>query len=232
MRNTVSLNAFYSDGLERYFGKRDRAAVLRTWGSIHAICPRGGEVVWGKLGEAAPDETPGAGATEEFIPSFSTIIDVRSKDAGIVTNVTEAVEDVMQVSDEGGEAVLEGGMDPSGNYSVKSVWTLLINVVGTQHTSRWNRKSVDLGIARTRDEIVGAKDRPETWSNSLIMPLPAFRSGEFRMYNFYGVGNPTERKYFYDAVEDEEAGGWVLGIDVGFNDVERNVSYGVQTTDG
>ncbi|KAJ3028270.1 hypothetical protein HDV00_010534 [Rhizophlyctis rosea] len=231
MRNTVSLNAFYSDSLERYFGKRDRAAVLRTWGSIHALCPRGGETIWGKLGEPAPDETP-ATATQEFIPSYSTIIDVRPKEAGLPTNVTEAVEEAMSVSEDEGEAVLNGGMDPSGNYTVNSVWTLLINVVGTQHTSRWNRKPVDLGLARTREEIANAKDRPETWSNPLISPLPMFKSGEFRMYGFYGVGSATERKYFYNAVDEDEAGGWVLGINVGFDDAQRNVSYGVQTTDG
>ncbi|KAJ3056371.1 hypothetical protein HK097_007208 [Rhizophlyctis rosea] len=232
MRNTASLNAFYADGLERYFGKRDRASVLRTWGSIYTLAPRGGEVVWGRLGERAPDEIPPI-AAEDFVPSFSTLLNIRRREADVVTNVTEAVEDALSVSDEDeGEAVLEDSRDPSGNYTIESVWSLLRKVVREPHTDRWDRQPVHFGIARTKDDIEDARNTPGTWSNSLIMPLPRFKSGEFRMYNFYGVGSVTERKYFYDAVEDEESGGWMFGIDIGFDDPARNVSFGIQTTDG
>ncbi|KAJ3289719.1 hypothetical protein HK104_007281 [Borealophlyctis nickersoniae] len=219
MRHTASLNAFASNNLERFFSKVERAGLLRTWGSAQTLSPRGGEVVWGKPGEPAPDEPLSASTT----PSFGTLIDVHPVRQPTTQNVT----------DPDANAHVEGPLtNPCANYSVTTAWPLLENVIGAPTTTRWTRFSTALGIATTRHDLHAAPRDPRTWSNPLIMPLPEFPSKEFRMYAFYGVGSETERKYFYEAAKEDRGDAWTFGIDVGFSDEQRNVSRGIQTTDG
>ncbi|KAA8909252.1 hypothetical protein TRICI_004564 [Trichomonascus ciferrii] len=56
MKDTVQLNALAVYGLERFFSRRERADMLRTFGGIASMLPKGGEAIWGDLSKA-PDDT-------------------------------------------------------------------------------------------------------------------------------------------------------------------------------
>lgn len=56
MKDTVQLNSLAVYGLERFFSRRERADMLRTFGGIASMLPKGGETIWGDL-ENAPDDS-------------------------------------------------------------------------------------------------------------------------------------------------------------------------------
>nr|CAG8460517.1 7371_t:CDS:10 [Entrophospora candida] len=47
MRDTVELGAFGIYLLEKFFSKRERADLFRTWGGLSSMLPKGGEAIWG-----------------------------------------------------------------------------------------------------------------------------------------------------------------------------------------
>lgn len=55
MKDTVQLNAMAVYGLEQFFSRRERADLLRTFGGIASMIPKGGKAVWGDHA-GAPDD--------------------------------------------------------------------------------------------------------------------------------------------------------------------------------
>lgn len=47
MKDTVQLNALAVYGLEKFFSRRERLDMLRTFGGIASMLPKGGDVIWG-----------------------------------------------------------------------------------------------------------------------------------------------------------------------------------------
>lgn len=47
MKDTVQLNALAVYGLEQFFSRRERVDMLRTFGGIASMIPKGGEKLWG-----------------------------------------------------------------------------------------------------------------------------------------------------------------------------------------
>lgn len=57
MKDTVQLNAMAVYGLEKFFSRKERAMLLRTYSGIASMLPKGGEAVWGHH-MFAPDDDP------------------------------------------------------------------------------------------------------------------------------------------------------------------------------
>jgi len=55
MRDTVELGSFGVYVLERFFSKRERCDLFRTWGGLSSMLPKGGDAVWGNLTHAPDD---------------------------------------------------------------------------------------------------------------------------------------------------------------------------------
>ncbi|KAG7888428.1 hypothetical protein KL936_003640 [Ogataea polymorpha] len=55
MKDTVQLNALAVQGLERFFSRRERLDMLKSFGGIASMIPKGGDLIWGNL-ESAPDD--------------------------------------------------------------------------------------------------------------------------------------------------------------------------------
>src|SRR4051794_37519356 len=55
MRDTVELGAFGIYLLEKFFSKRERADLFRTWGGLSSMLPKGGEAIWGNITHAPDD---------------------------------------------------------------------------------------------------------------------------------------------------------------------------------
>ncbi|CAG8592849.1 4055_t:CDS:10 [Dentiscutata heterogama] len=58
MRDTVELGAFGIYVLERFFSRRERAELFRSWGGLSSMLPKGGEAIWGNATHA-PDDIEG-----------------------------------------------------------------------------------------------------------------------------------------------------------------------------
>ncbi|ODV90140.1 hypothetical protein CANCADRAFT_26813 [Tortispora caseinolytica NRRL Y-17796] len=96
MRDTVQLNPLAVYGLEKFFSRSERAYMLRTFGGIPSMIPKGGSVVWGGI-DSAPDDAPGQNNTfGKFIAFEKTIGELSSKNL----TVEGAMETLFKVSPE------------------------------------------------------------------------------------------------------------------------------------
>lgn len=66
MKDTVQLNALAVYGLEKFFSKKERLDMLRTFGGIASMFPKGGELIWGSLEKGAVDDALSPNKNETF----------------------------------------------------------------------------------------------------------------------------------------------------------------------
>ncbi|KAF8250230.1 Lecithin:cholesterol acyltransferase [Wilcoxina mikolae CBS 423.85] len=75
MRDTVQLNPVAVYGLEKFFGRQERAEIMRAMPGISSMLPKGGDSIWGNL-TWAPDDVPGQdmsfGSTLKYAQKNST----------------------------------------------------------------------------------------------------------------------------------------------------------------
>ncbi|KAM9911192.1 hypothetical protein OXX69_003753 [Metschnikowia pulcherrima] len=187
MKDTVQLNYLAVYGLEKFFSKKERVDMLRTFGGIPAMIPKGGELIWGNLTHSPDDPgnellTADVGVTIEG-PKNHTLgkfIRYRSRDesASSEVGITHTEEDF--TLDDSIEKLLEISPD----------W--LSNRI---------KENYSFGVARTDEELRANEKDPSKWSNPLEIALP--NAPDMKIYCFYGVGNPTERAYTYKKGEKE-----------------------------
>ncbi|AOA62882.1 Acyltransferase [Komagataella phaffii CBS 7435] len=60
MKDTVQLNALAVEGLEKFLSRRERADMIRSFGGIASMIPKGGDLIWGNL-ESSPDDATSIG---------------------------------------------------------------------------------------------------------------------------------------------------------------------------
>lgn len=199
MKDTVQLNALAVYGLEQFFSRRERVDMLRTFGGIASMIPKGGEKLWGNL-TYAPDDPPintfnDSEVTEGRKPqdrSFGTFIQFKNQtsDAKPYKEITMA---------EGIEELLSNSPD----------WY-----------SKRVKENYSYGIAYTKEELESNNQDHSKWSNPLEAALP--NAPDMKIYCFYGVGNPTERAYKYISadkkstkldyiIDAEDSNGVILG---------------------
>lgn len=159
MKDTVQLNALAVYGLEKFFSRRERADMLRTFGGITSILPKGGDAIWGSL-DSAPDDLD---TNDVSFGNFIRFRDSKSELSGRNLTVEGALEYL---------------------YS---------------QTPEWFRERTEMayshGLAKTRAEVEANEQDPSKWTNPLEAALP--NAPDLEIYCFYGVGNPTERSYYY-----------------------------------
>ncbi|QLQ81344.1 hypothetical protein HG537_0F01050 [Torulaspora globosa] len=47
MKDTIQLNTLAMYGLEKFFSRKERLDMLRTWGGVPSMLPKGGNLIWG-----------------------------------------------------------------------------------------------------------------------------------------------------------------------------------------
>ncbi|ODV71155.1 phospholipid:diacylglycerol acyltransferase [Cyberlindnera jadinii NRRL Y-1542] len=66
MKDTVQLNALAVYGLEKFFSRRERVDMLRTFGGIPSMFPKGGDLIWGTLEDGSADDELSPNKNETF----------------------------------------------------------------------------------------------------------------------------------------------------------------------
>ncbi|GMM34597.1 phospholipid:diacylglycerol acyltransferase [Saccharomycopsis crataegensis] len=69
MKDTVQLNSVAVYGLEKFFSRKERVDMLRTFGGIPSMIPKGGDRIWGDL-TSSPDDSWVNKTTETSYGSF------------------------------------------------------------------------------------------------------------------------------------------------------------------
>ncbi len=168
MKDTVQLNTVAVYGLEKFFSKKERATMLRSFGGIASMLPKGGDKIWGSL-TSAPDDP------------YSK----RNPQKTITDNVTYG--NFLRFRNTIGE-------HSDQNYTMAESVEFLLD-----QASSWFKERTNLhysyGLAETKEELIENNDKFNKWSNPLEVGLP--NAPNMKIYCFYGIGNPTERSYYY-----------------------------------
>ncbi|KAL3230568.1 Phospholipid:diacylglycerol acyltransferase [Nakaseomyces bracarensis] len=56
MKDTIQLNAIAMYGLEKFFSRKERLDMIRTWGGVPSMLPKGGNLIWGDMNSSPEDE--------------------------------------------------------------------------------------------------------------------------------------------------------------------------------
>lgn len=170
MRDTVDLNALAVYGLEKFFSRRERTDMLKSFGGIPSMIPRGGELIWGDFNSALDDKLNSNNASD--------VSESHTNDTfGNFIRFRETV-----------------GEYSAKNLTVSDSIEFLLDQ-GPEWFKRRTLENYSFGYAKSRKELKQNEKEYKKWSNPLEVPLP--NAPDLKVYCFYGVGKPTERAYFY-----------------------------------
>lgn len=172
MKDTVQLNALAVYGLEKFFSRKERVDLLRSFGGVASMFPKGGETIWGNF-TSAPDDPQYDELTAEIDEdrnepnhgSLGSFIRYRNSEGKLVKN-----------------------------YTVSDAIDLILETSPDWYSNRI-KEQYSYGFARTAKEVQKNNQIHTKWSNPLEAALPY--APDMKLYCFYGVGNPTERAYTY-----------------------------------
>ncbi|CAG8824541.1 4643_t:CDS:1, partial [Gigaspora rosea] len=177
MRDTVELGAFGIYVLERFFSRRERAELFRSWGGLSSMLPKGGEAIWGNITHA-PDDRKGSKCS--YGPMLTLRSLIRKK---IYKNDTNDTNDCDYTE-------IEQIYKHTTNHGIDYL---------RQHTgSLYNKmlsNNFSYGIITSEEEIHNQTTDHTKWTNPLESQLPY--APEMKIYCLYGWGKETERAYYY-----------------------------------
>lgn len=197
MKDTIQLNQLAIYGLEKFFSRKERLEMLRTFGGIPSMLPKGGELVWGNLTHA-PDDPP-----NELSEVNKDVDAPRRKDDTLGAFIKYRGNNVGL----GGEKTEETTEE---DFTVTSIIDFLLDKAPLWFSNRV-RDQYSFGVARTKEELEANNHDHLKWSNPLEAALPY--APDMKIYCFYGVGNPTERAYTYTDGDKESGLPLVIDLD-------------------
>lgn len=180
-RDTMSLGSFGAYLLEKFFSRRERASLMRTWAGGSSMLPKGGNLIWGNRDKAPDDQDNSKHHSYGNIISFTKKKEAAEEDN---SNTTEKVVDE----------------DVVNNFSVNDSLDLLYQTATPEYTQMLE-SNYSLGISVSKSELERNNLDHRKWSNPLESQLPIAPS--MKIYCMYGVGLPTERSYYYTRAQDD-----------------------------
>lgn len=143
MRDTVDLNAMAVYGLEKFFSRRERAELLRNFGGIASMLPKGGEEIWGHETFAPDDPIDETVISKNDTVSYGNFIRFRNPKGGLSQR----------------------------NLTIPNAIDFLLEQ-GDAHFKRKTKENYSFGLAKTRKEVEANNKDPAKWSNPLEVALP------------------------------------------------------------
>ncbi|KAI8377935.1 Lecithin:cholesterol acyltransferase-domain-containing protein [Radiomyces spectabilis] len=199
-RDTMNLGSFGAYLLEKFFSRRERANLMRTWAGGSSMLPKGGEIVWGTQQQAPDDER------NEAYHSFGNMISFVPQLVEISKNGTEIKKTALH------DILLR-------NHTIHSSMGLLHHSTDEAYQEMLKR-NYSFGITTSKKQLAINDNDPRTWSNPVESKLPI--APNMKIYCFYGVGLPTERSYFYAATSDQDTAAQQDAMAV--NDTDKHVA--------
>ncbi|KAF9579305.1 hypothetical protein BGW38_004492 [Lunasporangiospora selenospora] len=242
VRDTAQLGVVSSYVLEKFFSRRERADLFRSWGGLSSMIPKGGNRVWGSAKSAPDDGTH----DEEETRLKESLARHNGQDKIKTTTVEQAVQD----KEDGIDPVSFGAMlafaegSDMKHHSMDDSMTLLSKMAGSDFNNML-ATNYSVGAALTRKEIEASDKLPTSWTNPLQATLPM--APKMKVYCLYGVGKSTERSYSYNRmsrfspqifdqrpgeVADESGQVPNIYIDTTVHDDKLGISYGIHQGDG
>ncbi|KAH9996664.1 Lecithin:cholesterol acyltransferase-domain-containing protein [Russula compacta] len=201
MKDTVDVNPAGAYVLERFFSKKERQSLFRSWAGGASMWLKGGNAVWGDA-TFAPDDEEGGDHTHGELISFRQTIPIPLDDKEIET------PPFMQ-----GKTQIAATQDPNKRETQFVLKNMTVDEAGAWilgHTPLTFRKMISTnysyGIERD-EEALKRNDVDHTkWTNPLEIRLPSAPSLQY--YCIYGHGKETEVSVWYtsEPYEDGDAG--------------------------
>ncbi|KAF8496433.1 phospholipid:diacylglycerol acyltransferase [Russula emetica] len=189
MKDTVDLNPAGAYVLDRFFSKKERQSLFRSWAGGASMWVKGGNAVWGDA-TFAPDDEEGGNHTHGELISFRQTVSIPLDDKD-----AEALP-LAQGQPQFATAQGSNNRPPPvlGNMTVDEAGGWILG-----HTPLTFRKMIatnySYGIERD-EEALKRNDLDHTkWTNPLEIRLPNAPSLQY--YCVYGHGKETERSYWY-----------------------------------
>ncbi|KAF9344787.1 hypothetical protein BGX26_003907 [Mortierella sp. AD094] len=235
VRDTAQLGVVSAYALEKFFSRRERADLFRSWGGLSSMIPKGGNRVWGTV-NVAPDD--GTHDEEETL--------VNEK----IANNQETPGATMKGKWSDKESPSFGAMlafaenSNMDDHSMDDSMMLLSKMAGDDYNAML-AQNYSVGASVTQDEMNKSNKRASSWANPLEATLP--NAPKMRVYCLYGVGKSTERSYSYNRMSDltppilDQRSGNVsdetgkvpnVYIDTTVHDDRLGISYGIHQGDG
>lgn len=179
MKDTVQLNALAVYGLEKFFSRRERLDMLRSFGGVPSMLPKGGDLIWGNF-LSAPDDPSNSLMTNNTNAKDRTELPGKHE---------ETFGTFIRFETEGNQNMT---IDSSIDYMLETSPAWFANRVKEQYS--W-------GIAKTKQQLEANANDHSKWINPLEASLPY--APDMKVYAFYGVGCSTERAYTYKQAPKE-----------------------------
>ncbi|KAI8984782.1 Lecithin:cholesterol acyltransferase-domain-containing protein [Mycotypha africana] len=177
--DTMALGSFGAYVLEKFFSRRERVRIMRSWFGGSSMIPKGGEAVWGRRDFAPDDEE------DEKYESFGNMVSFVPHPAGI---------------DENSTAIPSSAKDPLlKNYTVDGAIDLLLKNADANFEEQL-AKNYSFGVTTDEKQLLKNEDDHTKWSSPLESRLPV--APNMKIYCMYGTGVPTERSYYYAAADE------------------------------
>lgn len=171
MKDTVQLNALAVYGLEKFFSRKERVDMLRSFGGVPSMLPKGGDTIWGNASHAPDDPS------NTFLTPLSANESLPEGPKG------ETFGTFMRFA---GSQQKNLTMDESIDYLLDRSPEWFSNRVREQYS---------FGIAKTAKQLKLNNHDHLKWSNPLEAALP--NAPDMKVFCFYGIGKATERAYYY-----------------------------------
>ncbi|KAF9917323.1 hypothetical protein BX616_001354 [Lobosporangium transversale] len=235
VRDTAQLGVVSAYVLEKFFSRRERADLFRSWGGLSSMIPKGGDRVWGSIKGAPDDGTHDEEETlvKEKIAKHEEVPDAISKKKR--SDRKSPTFGAMLAFAQG------SNMD---HHTMDDSMQLLSKMAGNDFNTMLT-KNYTVGASVTQAQMDKTNKLPTSWSNPLEASLP--NAPNMKIYCLYGVGKSTERSYTYNRMSDftppilDQRPGNVsdetgrvpnIYIDTSVHDDKLGISYGVHQGDG
>lgn len=235
VRDTAQLGVVSAYVLEKFFSRRERADLFRSWGGLSSMIPKGGNRVWGTV-RGAPDD--GTHDEEE------TLVKAKIANNEESPNATTKGKWGEHESPSFGAMLAFAEGSKMKHHTMDESMELLSKMAGDDY-NRMLGLNYTVGAATTEAEMDKTDKLATSWANPLEARLP--KAPDMKIYCLYGVGKSTERSYTYnrmsdlqsvildhrsEEVEDESAQAPNIYIDTTVHDDKLGISYGVHQGDG
>ncbi|KAI0276276.1 LACT-domain-containing protein [Russula aff. rugulosa BPL654] len=200
MKDTVDLNPAGAYVLERFFSKKERQSLFRSWAGGASMWVKGGNAVWGDA-TFAPDDEEGVNHTHGELISFRQTVPIPldDKDAEALPSTQGQPRFTTTQSSNNRTLPVLGNMtvDEAGGWILAHTPLTFRKMIATNYS---------YGIERD-EEALKLNDLDHTkWTNPLEIRLPNAPSLQF--YCVYGHGKETEVsiRYTTEPFGDEDVG--------------------------
>jgi phospholipid:diacylglycerol acyltransferase len=152
-RDTMNLGSFSAYLLEKFFSRRERANLMRTWAGGASMIPKGSDIIWGTHDQAPDDEEDSKHHSYGNLISFTK------------ANEQEDTEDKNHTT----EKMIN--KDVEVNYSIEESLELLHQTAAGDF-SHMLETNYSYGITTSRKQLEKNNLDPKKWSNPLESQLP------------------------------------------------------------